>query len=226
MQSSHLPNFERKTYFHGIHLSLNQTSKVSALSTKRTSEDRIAAKQEYSRKRLVSGVAIISRFSLVSASDRLWKARVRKTEEPLTKGKNYKNERSEVSPKVLSSFTKKKYATCGVLRCEDSFFSTISRFSTVVQPLFVRSYLLDLAILVTCSFLAIDHLSATLELFRLELTKRGYFRNKSALSDLIILFLDVCEFSMPVNVVRLESSRSIESHFSISSVFSCIFLSP
>lgn len=106
MQSSHLPNFERTTYFHGIHLSLNQTSKVSASSTKRTSEDRIAAKQEHSRKRLVSGVAIISRFSLVSASDRLWKARVRKTEEPLTKGKNYKNERSEVSPRVLSSFTK------------------------------------------------------------------------------------------------------------------------
>lgn len=128
--------------------------------------------------------------------------------------------------KFCQVLQKKKYATCGVLRCEDSFFSTISRFSTVVQPLFVRSYLLDLAILVTCSFLAIDHLSATLELFRLELTKRGYFRNKSALSDLIILFLDVCEFSMPVNVVRLESSRSIESHFSVSSVFSCIFLSP
>lgn len=156
------------------------------------------------------------------------------------KGSRQKNGRAVDKRKKLQEWTfrsiaesfvkfykkKKKYATCGVLRCEDSFFSTISRFSTVVQPLFVRSYLLDLAILVTCSFLAIDHLSATLELFRLELTKRGYFRNKSALSDLIILFLDVCEFSMPVNVVRLESSRSIESHFSVSSVFSCIFLSP
>ena len=144
MLSSHLPNFERKTYFHGIHLSLNQTSKVSASSTKRTSEDRIAAKQEHSRKRLVSGVAIISRFSLVSASDRLWKARVRKTEEPLTKGKKLQEWTFRSIAESFVKFYKKctrRAASCDV----KTLFSQLSAgFRPLFNPyLFVRSSLIS-----------------------------------------------------------------------------------